>query len=307
MRTRSKQDGILLVDKPGGMTSHDVVGRVRRAFGQREVGHAGTLDPMATGLLVLGLGDATRLLRFIEAATKTYVGTITLGRATTTFDAEGETTETAEVAMPDRAGIEAALASLTGVIEQAVPAYSAVKVGGERLYQKARRGEAVEAPVRTIEIHRLTIQRVEGTSITLEAVVSKGTYIRSLAVAVGQKLGAPAHLSMLSRTAIGRFSLGAAHRLDALRGEPDELLPLHTAVEHLPALTTTPEEAEGIRVGKGLSRARIEGSAEIRGAEAFRLLGPDGALLAMAAPKAPAETDLPQAAGHAFLCVLVRR
>jgi tRNA pseudouridine55 synthase len=256
--------GVLLVDKARGMTSHDVVARVRRIFGQREVGHTGTLDPMATGLLVLMLGRATRLARFVEATEKAYEATVTLGVATTTFDAEGEVTERAEV----RAGegeVRDALAALTGEIEQEVPAFSAVKVGGERLYAKARRGEAVEAPSRTVVIHELRLVRFEGGAADIEVVCSKGTYVRTLAVQIGERLGLPAHLSRLRRTRVGRFSVSDAAPLDVLRGAEDELRSVASAVEHLPSLELDERAAGDVVHGRPLRARQV---ASLGGVEA---------------------------------------
>jgi tRNA pseudouridine55 synthase len=279
---RPARTGLLLLDKPAGITSHDAVRAVRRAFGQREVGHAGTLDPMATGLLVVALGRATRLLRFVEAAAKRYTGTVCLGIATETYDAEGRITAEAPVGPLDRGAVAAALASLEGQIEQAVPPYSAVKVGGERLHAKARRGEAFTAPVRTVTVHALIATRVAPPWIDIEARVSKGTYVRSLAVQIGAQLGLPAHLSALRRTEIGGFSVDAARPIAAIEGRPEELLPIGAAVAHLPALEVDPTGAEDVRHGRRLGTARVQAglSAPIAPGDAVRIER-DGALLAI--------------------------
>lgn len=307
---RLRQHGFLLLDKPSGMTSHDAVSAVRRVFGQREVGHAGTLDPMATGLLVLGLGDATRLLRFVEGAHKRYLATVRLGTSTTTFDAEGEVTETRAVDPPSLSAVQAALRGLTGNIQQRVPAYSAIKVGGERLYAKARRGEEVLAPIRSIEVHALELLELRGLDLDLDLLVSKGTYVRSLAVDRGLALSAPAHLSRLRRTEIGQFRVSQAHPLDELRGAPEELLPLPAAVEHLPAITATEAEAQGIRVGRALSARRVlEALPGLLPEDPFRIVAASGELLAMATPRADGATlaaGAPEDPGLRFFCVLVR-
>lgn len=307
---RLRQHGFLLLDKPSGMTSHDAVSAVRRVFGQREVGHAGTLDPMATGLLVLGLGDATRLLRFVEGAHKRYLATVRLGISTTTFDAEGEVTETRAVDPPSLSAVQAALRGLTGNIQQRVPAYSAIKVGGERLYAKARRGEEVLAPIRSIEVHALELLELRGLDLDLDLLVSKGTYVRSLAVDLGLALSAPAHLSRLRRTEIGQFRVSQAHPLDELRGAPEELLPLPAAVEHLPAITATEAEAQGIRVGRALSARRVlEALPGLLPEDPFRIVAASGELLAMATPRADGATlaaGAPEDPGLRFFCVLVR-
>lgn len=250
--TRPAKTGVLLIDKPRGVTSHDVVGRVRRIFGQREVGHTGTLDPMATGLLVLGLGRATRIARFIEAAEKRYTGTITLGRATTTFDAEGDTTAVAEVSGLDEGRVREALARLVGVRAQRVPAFSAVKVGGERLYSRARRGEAVEAPERVVTIHALELTRFAPPELDVVARVSKGTYIRTLAVEVGAGLGLPAHLTGLRRTHVGQHRVEAARSLEALTGDPGELIPMTDALGHLPRVSLAGPVARDVCYGRVL-------------------------------------------------------
>jgi len=230
-RRPPKISGLLLVDKPAGMTSHDVVQKVRRALGERRIGHTGTLDPMATGLLVLAVGHATRFARYVEAGRKTYRGTVTLGRATTTFDHEGEITAEAEVPESVVGRLPAVLDELTGEIEQIVPAYSAIKVDGERLYKKARRGEDIELPRRQVQIDALFAREVRGTEIDIEASVSKGTYIRSLAVQIGDGLGVPAHLSALRRITVGRFTVEQAVSLDEVT--ESALIQSEEAVAHL--------------------------------------------------------------------------
>src|SRR5262249_18400108 len=231
-------DGLLLVDKPDGVTSHDVVATVRRSLGIRKVGHAGTLDPMATGLLVLGLGRATRLLRFLGELPKTYAGTLRLGVQTTTLDAEGEITREVPVEATDEE-VAAAMAGLVGDSLQRPPAYSAVKVGGRKLYDAARAGEVLEAEPRPIRVDRFDpIERI-GDRVRFVAVVSAGTYVRVLAADVGARLGCGAHLEALRRTAIGRFSVDDATPPDA----SGAVLPVERAVEHLPTVALDPEEA----------------------------------------------------------------
>jgi tRNA pseudouridine55 synthase len=280
---REAATGVLLVDKPQGLTSHDVVGRVRRIFGQREVGHTGTLDPMATGLLILALGRATRIARFIESQAKRYTGTVRLGRATTTFDAEGDTTATAELGLIERSAIDRALASLTGEIEQRPPAFSAIKVGGERLYAKARRGEEVEAPVRTISIHALALLEVALPDLVIDVRCSKGTYIRSLAVQIGDALGVPAHLAALRRTEIGSHRVETAKSLDALAGDPSELIPIEAALLELPALHLDGPLTADVRHGRPLKAGAVRARVHDRfsaGAE-LRLVAEGGEVLAV--------------------------
>ncbi len=309
---KTSSTGVLLVDKPQGLSSHAVVQKVRRAFGQREVGHTGTLDPMATGLMVVLLGRATRVARFVEATEKAYEGTVALGSATTTFDAEGETTETSEVPALDRGAIERALAGLVGEIEQEVPIFSAVKVDGERLYRKARRGEAVEAPRRVVTVYALEAARIALPEIDVFVRCSKGTYVRTLAVQIGRAVGLPAHLSRLRRTRVGAFAVADAIPVDRLTGGPEELLPLTAAVAHLPQLEVDAQAAEDVRHGRPLSVREvgplIDALGLVRGAPLA--LVRRGDLLAVAearigAPELAGAAHSDRAVGYA--CVLVSR
>lgn len=210
-------NGVLVVDKPAGMTSHDVVDRVRKVFGTKKVGHAGTLDPDATGILVLGLGNATRLLSFAQAGTKRYVAVASFGTTTTTQDASGDVVETRPVDL-DRATLEDALGAFRGDIEQVPPMVSAVKVGGERLYRKARRGEEVERPARAVTIAALDLVDFEQDqhTATLDVTCSPGTYIRTLVHDIGQAVGCGAHLKTLRRTAASGFAESDAIPLDEI-------------------------------------------------------------------------------------------
>ena len=240
-------DGLLLVDKPKGLTSHDAVDRVRSVLGVKKVGHAGTLDPMASGLLVMGVGRATRLLRFLADLEKEYEGTGRLGVETDTLDADGETVRTSPVDVSE-AGLRSAMEALTGEIEQRPPAYSAVQVGGERLYRAARRGEVVAAPVRTVRVDRFELARFTTPDFDFRVVCSSGTYVRSLVGEVGSRLGCGAHLGRLVRTRIGHFELQDAKPPDDV-GEP---LPLETAVEHLPRMDLSEDETIAARHGRPL-------------------------------------------------------
>lgn len=222
--------GIVLLDKPQGWTSHDVVGRSRRLLGTRKVGHAGTLDPMATGLLVLGVGQGTRLLTHLVGLDKTYVATIRLGQATTTDDAEGEALgEPVDASGLDTARIEAEFDGLRGPIEQVPSAVSAIKVDGQRAYARVRAGEEVELAARPVTISRfdVTAQRAEGEFLDLDVIVdcSSGTYIRALARDLGSELGVGGHLTALRRTRIGPFSVEEAAAVPP-RGEDDVVLPI---------------------------------------------------------------------------------
>jgi len=259
-------EGLLLIDKPQGITSHDVVAIVRRTTRVKKVGHAGTLDPMATGLLVLGLGRATRLLRFLGDLPKTYEGTLRLGVETDTLDADGAVTRESAVAVTDDEVARAMTAKL-GESSQRPPAFSAVKVGGRKLYDAARRGEMLRAEPRTIRVDRFDLVARNGVDVDFVAVVSGGTYVRVLAADVGSALGCGAHLTRLRRTAIGSFAVEDAGTPD----EPGDLLSVEQAVAHLPRLELEPEEARVARHGSILGPAGIVGP--------YALFDQDGSLL----------------------------
>jgi len=214
-------DGLVIVDKPAGCTSHDVVGRMRRLAHTRRVGHAGTLDPMATGVLVLGVDKATRLLHHLALSDKAYTASIRLGQATVTDDAEGETVSTASAAGIDEAAVRAALTPLSGDVLQVPSSVSAIKVDGQRAYKRVRDGEAVELAARPVTVTRFeAVDFVRTTSDLLDVVVevecSSGTYVRALARDLGAALGVGGHLTALRRTRVGPFTLAQAHTLDAL-------------------------------------------------------------------------------------------
>src|SRR5579859_1308709 len=234
----SAASGLVIVDKPGGMTSHDVVARVRRLAGTRRVGHAGTLDPMATGVLVVGVEKATRLLGYLTLTEKEYAATIRLGQATSTDDAEGEITGTAAAQSVTIDAIDQAVAALTGEISQVPPAVSAIKVGGQRAYKLTRAGAAPELKARPVTVYEFTItsiQRVEEAGVMaglldLDVTVrcSSGTYIRALARDLGAALGTGGHLTRLRRTQVGQYGLPSARTLDQL-ADKFELIPLAEA------------------------------------------------------------------------------
>jgi len=247
-------EGLLLVDKPRGVTSHDVVDAVRRALRTRKVGHAGTLDPMATGLLVVGVGRATRLLRFLGDLPKTYEGTGRLGEETDTLDADGRIVRRAEVRV-SREQLERAMRALEGESLQRPPAYSAARVGGRRLYEAARRGEPLEAPPRRIRVDAFELLRFDGRDFEFRVTCSGGTYVRVLVADVGRALGCGAHLVRLVRTAIGPFRLEEAVPPEAV-GAP---LPLEAAVRHLPRVELSWDEAEAARHGRPLGPAGLAG------------------------------------------------
>lgn len=247
-------EGLVRVDKPGGMTSHDVVDAVRRALGTRKVGHAGTLDPMATGLLLLGVGRATRLLRFFGDLPKTYDGVARLGVRTDTLDAEGEIVETSPVTA-SREHVERAIAALVGSSLQRPPAYSAVRVGGRRLYDAARAGQTLEAEPRPIRVDAFEVRGFDGTDVGFAVTCSGGTYVRVLLSDVGDALGCGAHLSALRRTAIGPHRVDDAVPPDAIEAP----MPIETAVAHLPRVDLAEDEARVAANGSILGPAGIEG------------------------------------------------
>jgi tRNA pseudouridine55 synthase len=247
-------EGLLLVDKPGGVTSHDVVDVVRRRLDTRKVGHAGTLDPMATGLLVLGVGRATRLLRFLGDLPKTYEGSARLGVETTTLDADGEVTAERDVTAKED-DVRAAMAALLGDALQAPPAYSAVKVGGRKLYEAARKGEILEAAPRPIRVDEFELLELRGPDVRFRVTCSGGTYVRVLLADVGDALGSGAHLTGLRRTAIGPLLAEDAVVPDLV----DTPLPLERAVAHLPRLDLGPEEAVAASHGRILGPAGLVG------------------------------------------------
>ena len=241
-------EGLLLVDKAPGMTSHDVVALARRALGERRIGHAGTLDPFATGLLVLLVGRATRLLPFVDGEPKVYEATIRFGRETTTDDLTGETVR--EAPAPDAAAIRAALPSLTGEIEQLPPAYSAKQVEGRRAYAAARRGEALELRPARVVVHEWRLGAREGDDLHATIVCGGGTYIRALARDLGRRTGSAAHLAALRRVRSGPFDVADAIPAERLRGERPALRP---PLEALGALPVEPLGAEDVaRVARGI-------------------------------------------------------
>jgi tRNA pseudouridine55 synthase len=256
--------GILVVDKPLGATSFDVVRRVRRATGERRVGHAGTLDPAATGVLLVLLGQATRITEYLMDMPKTYRATVRLGVSTTTYDAEGEVTEERDASGITEAALRDALADFVGEIEQVPPAHSAVKVDGERAYHRARRGEAVALKARLASIYRIDLLRYEPPFAEIEVECGRGTYIRSLAHDVGERLGCGAHLASLSRTRVGAFSLDAAADDAALTAAfedgtwRDLLQPLDCGLMVLPAITLEIEDEKDIRHGQAVDIAGVE-------------------------------------------------
>jgi len=269
-------DGILNLNKPQGLTSHDVVSRVRTVAGQRRVGHAGTLDPMATGVLILCLGRATRLAEYLVASSKVYRARIRLGITTDTYDAEGKVVEEQPVEV-GRAAVEAALKQFRGPILQVPPMYSALKHDGRRLYELARQGVTVEREPRPVDVTRLEMTAWEPPELTLEVACSPGTYVRSLAHDLGQALGCGAHLTRLVRLASGDFRLEDAVPLADLTRErlPSLLLPPDTALRQHPALHLDERGARAVRSGRAVTGHPPQGQALVRA------YGPDGTFLAV--------------------------
>jgi tRNA pseudouridine55 synthase len=247
--------GLVVVDKAAGCTSHDVVAQCRRIFGQRRVGHAGTLDPDATGVLLVGLGRATRLLRFLTALPKTYTADIVLGVATSTLDAAGEVVGEWDMSAvtPDEVG--AAAATLTGIIEQVPPMVSAVKVGGRRLHELARQGITVERPARVVTVHHFDVAPVPGRTGTYRAEVtcSSGTYVRVLAQDLGAALGGGAHVATLRRTRVGSFGDAEMRAVEDLT--PEHVLSPADALRDLAAVVVGAESA--LLIGRGLPLDRV--------------------------------------------------
>jgi tRNA pseudouridine55 synthase len=277
-------DGIVIVDKPAGLTSHTVVARIRRLAGTRKVGHAGTLDPMATGVLVVGLNRATRLLGHLQLADKSYDATVLLGASTTTDDAEGEVVSTAPVDGITAEAIEAAVAGFRGEISQVPSKVSAIKVDGRRAYERVRAGEEVALKARSVTVSRYDVVGVRPASSGLEVDISvdcsSGTYIRALARDLGAELGVGGHLTALRRTRVGAFDLSAAHTLESL-GHSFEWLPIaEVAAGTFPRYDADAEQAAAIRTGRPLSGLKLP-------AGQTAMFDPTGTFLALYEPHGP--------------------
>lgn len=279
-------DGLLVVDKPAGMTSHDVVGRCRRVFGQKRVGHAGTLDPDATGILLVGLGRATRLLRFLSGLSKTYTGEVVLGVATTTLDAGGEVTGRWEMTGVSIERARRAAAGLTGEIAQVPPMVSALKVGGRRLHQLAREGVEVERAPRRVSVARFDVDLVTddpggagtlggGPVLAVQVVCSSGTYVRCLAADLGSALGGGAHLRALRRVAVGPWSLDQAVDLDQVG--PELVLPPAACLPGMSTVVVDGSIVEAVGHGKVLDASLLG----VAGGGPWAVLDAAGVLLAV--------------------------
>ena len=269
-------DGLAIVDKAAGWTSHDVVAKARGLLGTRKIGHSGTLDPDATGVLLLGVGKVTRLLRYLGLEAKTYTGVIVLGAATSTLDASGEVTGTWDMSGTSLDDVRAAATALTGDILQVPPMVSAIQVGGRRLHELAREGIEVEREARPVTVHRFDVhpERDPGC-FPVEVTCSSGTYIRSLAADVGTALGGGAHLRDLRRTAIGSFTIDQARPLESLSVEA--LLTPAEAMIDLTSVTAGSEVAVDVAHGKVLEQGRLG----VTGPGPWAVVADDGALLAV--------------------------
>lgn len=253
--------GFALVNKPAGLTSHDVVARARRVFKTRKVGHAGTLDPMATGVLVLGVNAGTRLLGHLSLSDKRYVGTIRLGATSSTDDAEGDLGSVSDSSSVSVAAVEEVLATLRGEIMQRPSSVSAIKIDGQRAYARVRNGQLVEIPERKITVYQLDIigmvREGDFTDIEVSTKVSSGTYIRAIARDLGDVLGVGGHLTSLRRTSIGPFSQDMCHDLEDLEALDDpwvNVLPLAKISEMIwPIFTLTKEESSAVRMGQRIA------------------------------------------------------
>ena len=254
-------NGALLVDKPAGVTSHDVVAIVRRALGTKSVGHTGTLDPFATGRLVVLVGKATRLARVLDGFEKSYRAVVRLGQGSDTDDATGTLTEAEGVTRPSEEAVRAALAGFVGTQMQMPPAYSAKKIDGERAYTRARKGEEVVLKAVEVTIHSAALLRYWWPDAEIQVRVSTGTYVRSLARDLGQKLGMPAHCHELRRERIGPFDLADAEALEALQAlsGPPKLIPMAQVVSHLPTQELDEGEVAFIKNGRKVATELVAG------------------------------------------------
>ncbi|MBE7555290.1 MAG: tRNA pseudouridine(55) synthase TruB [Anaerolineales bacterium] len=278
--------GLLNIDKPKGITSHDVVNRVRRLVGQRRVGHAGTLDPMATGVLLVCLGQATRLIEYVVAGQKQYRATIRFGVTTDTLDAEGQVTAVNDLSSLDEAHLREILPAFLGEIEQIPPLFSAIKQAGQPLYKRARAGKVVEVAPRRVTIHALTWVAWQPPDLILDITCSAGTYIRALARDLGEAAGSGAHLAELTRTASGPWQLAEAVSLEQLEWEAAQnasawqrhLHPPDKAITHLPKVILTEEAVKHVQQGRQL---QIEAAPYLENAGPIRAYTPSGDFLAI--------------------------
>lgn len=274
-------DGIVLVDKPVGVTSHDVVNLLRRKLNTKKIGHAGTLDPFASGLLIAGVKKGTRVLEYFLDMDKTYRAELELGRITDTFDNTGKTVEEREVPALSEDEIVSVLKSFEGEYLQVPPAYSAKKYNGERLYKLAREGKIINLPPRAVRIYSMTDISYSRERVTFTARVSKGTYIRSLAMDIGYKLGCGATTTNLRRTSQGRFSVDSAFQIDDV--SQISIIPLEEAVDFLPGLLLSDSETMNVLLGRQIYASGVAGIlGKFAKDEIIRIVGSDERLIAIA-------------------------
>ena len=279
-------DGVLVVDKPAGPTSHDIVDRVRKAFGLRRVGHTGTLDPFATGVLAVCLGKATRLARFLADGEKVYRATIRLGFATTTDDATGDPIGEAVPVHLDPRALAEALARFTGSFDQVPPSYSAKHVGGRRLYELARRGETATRRAVPVTVHAIEVLGAARDLVEIEVRCATGTYIRALGRDLGESLGVGGHLTALRRLRSGAFGLELAVPADRVAPSSRPLvIPLSDLLEAMPAVRVSAEGREAVRHGRGLGRVLVASGFPESPPDRMRVLDESGRLLALAVPR----------------------
>jgi tRNA pseudouridine55 synthase len=309
---RALVDGLLNIDKPSDCTSHDVVAHLRRLLRVSRAGHAGTLDPQATGVLLIGLGQGTKLVQFLHECRKTYHATLKLGVRTDTYDAAGRVLEVRPVPALSGQQVEAALACFRGPIEQTPPMYSAVKRQGRRLYELARQGRDVARQPRRVQIFRLVLLDLTTDSMRLEVECSSGTYIRALAGDIGGYLGCGAHLTALVRTAIGPFCLEDALTLQAVEDAVRQdhwrrhLISLSAAVAGFPALVVTPAAARTLANGTAPTPQGVSGVVgTFESGETVAMLADDGTLLAMGSSTCDA-TDWEKLSPHTPVATLRR-
>ena len=286
-------DGVLVVDKPAGPTSHDIVNRARRAFRLRRIGHTGTLDPFATGVLPLCLGRATRLARFLGGGEKVYRAGVRLGFATSTDDLTGEPLSEPKELRLDEGEVRQILNTFVGTHDQLPPAYSARKVDGRRSYDLARKGQEVPRTARPVTIHAIELLGLEEAGIDIEVRCARGTYIRSLARDLGEALGVGAHLSSLRRTRSGAFELEQAVSADDLAAGRDRLVALADALPELPAVRVGAEGRDLVRHGRFVTRANVLEGFPDEPVERVRILDESGTLLALAVPRGSAAGEAP--------------
>ncbi|MCW2784491.1 MAG: truB [Marmoricola sp.] len=276
--TDVQRSGVVVVDKPAGITSHDVVARIRRLAGTRKVGHAGTLDPMATGVLVVGINRATRLLGHLLLTDKGYDATVRLGASTTTDDAEGDVLTTSPVDDVTEDAVRAGLAAMVGEIDQVPSAVSAIKIDGKRAYERVRAGEDVQIAARRVRIGSIGVARIEHVDgfvdVDVSVQCSSGTYIRAIARDLGSALGVGGHLTALRRTSVGEFDLGAAHTLDELADEFALVDIAAAARSSFPAYELDDVQASLVRVGRKLPL-------DLPAEGAVAVFAPDGEFLAL--------------------------